>query len=203
VGRTAARLKGLAGRADPAWVPNERPIDRAFFRRTEAGTTVFFPWGLPHRGYELTDEAARAKASRAASLLIGGTLGIAAWAAHRLERVLASEANGLAEVAGALVAPGAALASVLLVYAWWVGRFVERFPESPLRVSREERLREAAEIAKPWQVALMGVALCALSMVAVWLKPEAWWVGALGVVLGAGLVGWSMALARVSSRPDP
>lgn len=198
-----ARLKRLAGRADPAWVPEQRPIDRAFFRRTESGATVFFPWGLPHRGYELTDDAARAKASRATSLLIGATLGIAAFAAHRLERVLESEAPGFAEVAGALAVPGAAIASVLLVYAWWVGRFVERFPESPLRVSREERLREAAELAKPWQVALMGVALCALGLVAVWLKSEAWWVGVLAVVLGAGLVGWSVVLARVSSRPDP
>jgi hypothetical protein len=70
-------------------------------------------------------------------------------------------------------------------------------------VSREERLREAAEIAKPWQVALMGVVLCALSLLAVWLKPEAWWVGALGVVLGAGLVLFGVLLARVSSSPDP
>lgn len=179
--------------ADPS------PIDRAFFREAEDGRTVFFPWGLPHRGYELTDEVAKRRASRAASALIGSTIAIATWTAYRLEPLLDSEATGLDEVFGALAAPGAALLVALLAYWSWVSRFIERLPESGLVISREERLREAAELVEPWKVALFGLVFCGLSALVIWLQPRAWWMGLLGVVLGMAALLWSLVLRRAAA----
>ena len=179
----------------------QQPIERAFFREADDGTTVFFPWGLTHRGYQLTDGTAKKKAARAASLLVGSTIAIGTWTAYALQPVLDSEGTGLTEILGALAAPGAALLLALASYSLWVSRFVERFLESDLKVSREERLREAAELASPWKVALIGVVLCGLSALLIGLQPRAWWLGLLGVALGIGLVAWSSVLKRAAANP--
>jgi hypothetical protein len=90
-------------------------MERAFFREADDGSTVFFPWGLTHRGYQLTDEA--------------------------------------------------------------------------------------AELAEPWKIALIGVVLCGLSAFLTWLQPRAWWLGLLGVALGIGALLWSSLLKRARSDP--
>lgn len=177
----------------------QRPIDRAFFREANDGSTVFFPWGLTHRGYQLTDDTAKQKASRAAGFLIGSPIAIGVWTAHALMPVVESEGSGLSEILGVLAAPGAALMFVILGYALWAWRFVERFPESDLQFSREERLREAAAHAKPWELALIGVIVCGLSGLLVWLQPRTWWLGLLGVVLGIGLLHWSSLIKRAAA----
>jgi MFS family permease len=182
-------------------VPETLPIDRAFFREGEGGTTVFFPWGLTHRGYQLTDQNDRKRASRAASILVSSTIAIGTWAAYLLEGLLESEANAPAEIFRALAAPGAALLLVLLAYGLWVSRFVERHAESDLKVSREERLREAAELAGPRKVALIGVIVCGLSAFLIWLQPHAWWLGLLGIALGVGTLFWSCLLHRAAAGP--
>jgi hypothetical protein len=174
-------------------------MDRAFFREAEDGTTVFFPWGLTHRGYRLIGEGARRKASRAASLLIGSTIAIGVWTAHALQPLLESETSDPMEAFGALFAPGTALVLVVLSYWAWVSRFVEGFPASDLTVSREERLREAAELASPWKIALIGVIVCGLSALLIWLQPSAWWLGSLGIALGVGALFWSSLLKRAAS----
>jgi hypothetical protein len=179
-------------------VRERQPIDRAFFREAEDGGTVFFPWGLTHRGYRLTDDTARKRASRAASFLVGSAIAIGTWTAYALEAMLESEAAGVPEVLGALAAPGAALLLVFVSYWLWVSRFVERFPESDLQVTREQRLREAAEIAEPWKVALIGVVTSGLSALLIWLEPRVWWLGLLGVALGIGLLLWSSLLKRAA-----
>jgi len=182
-------------------MPQPRPIDLGFFRESEDGASVFFPWGLSHRGYLLDGEAARQKASRGPSFLIGSTVGIGVWTAHALEPLVESEATGLAEILGALVAPGAALLLVFVCYSLWVWRFVERFPESDLQVSREERLREAARLGAPWKVALAGVSVCALSILLVWLEPRAWWLCLLGLAIGVSALLWSFVLKRAAAHP--
>jgi hypothetical protein len=96
-------------------VPEQPPIDRAFFREAEDGTTVFFPWGLTHRGYRLADPKDRKRASRAASTLVSSAIGIGSWTAYRLQPLLESEANGPEEILGALATPGAALLLVFLL----------------------------------------------------------------------------------------
>jgi len=188
-------------------MPEQRPIDRAFFRESSDGKTVFFPWGLTHRGYQLTGDTAKKKASRAAAFLVSSPIAIGVWTAHALMPIAESEGNGLTEILGALVAPGIALILVLVSYSSWVSRFVERFPESDLRFSREERLREAARLVEPWKVALIGVVVCGLSAFLVWLQPRVWWLGLLGVALGAGSLAWSSLLKRAavdtSSRRPP
>jgi len=180
-------------------VPEQRPIDRALFREGEDGSTVFFPWGLGHRGYRLPDDAARQRASRAASWLLASVLAIATWTAHALQPLLGGE-GGFGAALEALAAPAAALVLVLVAYAVWVSRFVERCHESDLRMSPEERLREAAEIAEPGKLAVAGAATCGLSGLLVWLEPGAWWLGALGVAVGVGLVWWSMLLRRAAAE---
>jgi hypothetical protein len=160
------------------------------------GTTLFFPWGLTHRGYRLTSIAARKKASRAASFLVSSSIAIEVWIAHALEPILETDAAGLAEVFEALAVPGATLIFVFASYSFWASRFVENFPESDLKVSRDERLREAAELLNPRKLALIGVLVTCLSLLLIWLQPRAWWLGILGVVLGAGLLRWSMLLKR-------
>jgi len=86
-------------------------------------------------------------------------------------------------------------------YSLWISRFVEKFPESDLKISRDERLREAAELAEPWKIALIGAVLCGLSALLVWLQPRAWWLGLLGVALGIGTLLWSSLLKRTKSDP--
>ena len=180
-------------------MPEQRPIDRAFFRESNDGTTVFFPWGLTRRGYQLTSDTAKKKASRAASFLVSSPIAIGVWTAYALMPIIESEGNGLTEVLGVLVAPGTALILVLVSYSLWVSRFVESFPESDLKFSREERLREAAKLVEPWKVALTGVVVCGLSALLIWLQPRAWWLGLLGVALGVGTLVWSSLLRRAAA----
>jgi hypothetical protein len=175
------------------------PIERAFFRETEDGATVFFPWGLTHRGYQLADQGARKKASRAASMLFSSAIGIGTWTAYRLQPLLESEGHGPREILWVLFAPGAALLLVVLSYWAWVSRFVEGLPESDLKISREQRLRDAAELAGPRKVALVGVSLSGLSAFLIWLEPHAWWLGSIGVVLGLGALFWSHLLERAET----
>jgi hypothetical protein len=175
-------------------VPDELPIDRTIFRESEDGATVFFPWGLPHRGYRLDETA-----SRAVSFLVASVIAVGTWSAYALESIFESEATGLIDVLGVLAAPGAALLLVLISYAFWVSRFVERFPESDLEVSREERLREAAELVEPWKLALIGVVVSGLSVSLIWLQPRTWWIGLLGVAIGVGVLWWSSLLRRAAT----
>lgn len=160
---------------------------------------------MAHRGYRLPDDVAKRRASRAASLLIGAVIAIGTWTAYALLPLLESEETGLHEVLGALLAPGGALLGVVVFYFLWASRFVEGFPESDLRVSQEERLREAAALIEPWKVALIGVLVCGMSALLIWLDPRTWWLGALGVALGIGALWWSSllrrALAERSSEP--
>jgi hypothetical protein len=183
-------------------MPKQQPIERAFFREADDGTTVFFPWGLTHRGYQLTDDDAKKKASRAASLLLGSVIGIGTWIAYALQPILESEGAGLTEILNALAAPGAALLLAFVLYSLWISRFVEQFPDSDLKVSREERLREASEVVEPWKVALIGVVLSGLSTLLIWLQPRAWWLGLLGVALGLGALLWSSLLKRAAAGPS-
>lgn len=182
-------------------MPEPAPIDRAFFREAEDGATVFFPWGLTRRGYRLPDPAARQRAARAASLLIGSTIGIGTWTAYRLQPLLESEAAGPAQALAACATPVAAMLLAIFFYYLWVSRFVEDLPESDLRVSREETLREAAELGEPRKVALIGVVLCGLSALVIWIDPHVWWIGALGIALGVGLTLWSARLLRAAGPP--
>jgi hypothetical protein len=173
------------------------PIERAIFREAADGSTVFFPWGLSHRGYRLPDEAHRAKALRAASLLVGCTLAIGTWTAHRLQPLMEPEAGaGAGDWLGVLVAPGLLMAAAILGYALRVWHLVEGAQESDLRIPREEQLREAADLVNPRELTLAGVVLAVLSGVVVFLAPHAWWMGALGVAGGVFIVHWSHVLRR-------
>ena len=156
-------------------------------RESNDGTTVFFPWGLTHRGYQLTGDTAKKKASRAASFLVGSPIAIGVWTAHALMPIVESEGNGLTEILGVLVAPGIALILVLVSLLLWVSRFVERFPESDLKFSREERLREAAKLVR-------GVGKVALRSESSWLRPLS---AFLHLAPAAGMVAW---LPRLGSR---
>jgi hypothetical protein len=176
-------------------------MERAFFRETEDGSTVFFPWGFTHRGYQLTDEAAKQRASRAASLLIGSVIGVGTWIAYELQPIFESGEAGLTETLNAIATPMAVLLFAFISYSLWISRFVEKFPESDLKISRDERLREAAELAEPWKIALIGAILCGLSILLVWLQPRAWWLGLLGVALGIGTLFWGSLLKRAKSDP--
>jgi 4-hydroxybenzoate polyprenyltransferase len=83
----------------------------------------------------------------------------------------------------------------------WISRFVEQFPDSDLKVSREERLREAANAIEPRKVALIGVITCGLSALLIWIQPHTWWLGLLGLALGMGALFWSSILKRAGSDP--
>jgi hypothetical protein len=179
----------------------QEPIERAFFREADDGTTVFFPWGLAHRGYRMTDEGAKEKASRAASFLIGSVIGIGTWTAYELQPIFESEGVGLAETFNALAAPGTVLLLALVSYALWISRFVEQFLDSDLKVSREERLREASDAIEPRKIALIGVIICGLSSLLIWIQPHTWWLGLLGLALGMGALFWSSLLKRAGSDP--
>ncbi len=181
----------------------EPPIERAFFREAPDGTTVFFPWGLARRGYRLHGPGERERASRAASLLLGSTIGIGTWTAYRLQPLLESDANGLPEVLAALAAPGAALLLVLLFYWLWVSRFVETHAESDLVISRAERLREAAALSEPRKIAWIGAIMGGLGAFTIWLQPRAWWIGALAIGLGLGTLFWSRVLKRAAAEQPP
>lgn len=176
-----------------------KPIERALFRETEDGNVVYFPWGLTHRGYRLTEPGAKAKATRAGSLLIGFVIAIGTWTAYALQPVFEPEGATVPEVLKVLAGPGVALGVVILAYYLWTLRFVERFPESDLRISREDRLREAAIQTKPWKIALIGVVTMALSGLLIWLQPNTLWLGILGMVVGAGVLYWSVVLKRAAS----
>jgi hypothetical protein len=185
-------------------MPETPPIERTFFRPADDGTTVFFPWGLAHRGYVLRSEADRRQASRASSLLIGATVGIGAWAAQALQPlVVASDGVGPGEILRALLWPGAALALAFLGYFLWASRFVEGLAASGLQISREERLREAAQRVAPWQVAAAGVGVAGAGGLLIWLEPGAWWLGLLGLATGIGIVVWASLLHRAASRSAP
>lgn len=177
------------------------PIERAFFREADDGTTIFFPWGLAHRGYRLTGEGAKAKASRAASWLLGSVIGVGTWIAYALQPILDLEEAGLTDVLSSLAAPLTVLLLALVAYALWVSRFVEQFPDSDLRFSREERLREASDAVEPRKVALIGIATCGMSALLIWIQPRSWWLGLLGVALGIGALYWSSLLKRAGSDP--
>jgi hypothetical protein len=194
-----ALLKCRKPHVDPMEVAKPKPIDRAFFREAPDGSTVFFPWGLTHRGYRLADDAARRSASRAASLLLSSVMAIGVWTAHVLEPTLESEPAGLSQTLTALVAPGAALALVIAGYWLWASRFLEHCPESDLRVSRDERLREAAELASPRKVALVGMLGVGLSALLVVLEPRAWWLGLLGVASSLAVLAWARVLRRAAA----
>ena len=179
-------------------MPEQPPIDRAFFREAEDGATVFFPWGLTGRGYRLTGESSKKRASRAASLLVTTPIAIGTWIAYELESTFESDTTGLADILAALAAPASVLLIVLVSYYLWVLRFAEDFPESDLRVSREERLREAAEVVKPAKLALIGVGVAGASSFLIWVEPRSWWLGLLGVAVGVGLLIWSWQLKRAA-----
>jgi len=182
-------------------VEEREPIERAFFREAEDGTTVFFPWGLAHRGYRLTDARAKEKASRAASSLLGCVIGVGTWIAYELQPILESEDTGLAEIFNGLTTPVTVLLLALAAYALWASRFVEPFPDSDLRVSREERLRGAADAIEPRKIALFGSATCGMSALLIWIQPQSGWLGLLGVAVGIGALCWSSQLKRVKSDP--
>lgn len=69
-------------------------------------------------------------------------------------------------------------------------------------VSREERLREAAELAGPRKVALIGIVTCGLSALLIWLQPNAWWLGLLGMAVGVVALFWSSVLKRAAGGPS-
>lgn len=183
-------------------VSQPNPLERGFFREAPDGVTVFFPWGLARRGYRLDGDAAKQKATRAVSLLMGAVIAVGTWAAHGLQRGLDAEPTSPAEAADALAWPLAALLLAIVGYVLWISRFVERFPPSDLVVSRDERLREAAELAEPRKLALIGVTVLALSLLALWIEPRAWWLAALTGATGAGLAFWSRTLARAAAAGD-
>ena len=181
-------------------MPAQPPIEQAFFRQAADGAEVFFPWGLNRRGYRLRDPAQKAKALRVASLLIASTVGVATWAAYRLQPAVESGA-GAGEALALLVAPGVALVLVLLLYGAWAARFVERLAESDLQISREERMRLAAEAAEPPKVVLAGIVFAGMSGLVIVLEPAAWWIGLAGVAVGLGLAAFGVTLARSKARP--
>jgi len=193
-----SQLKTPGRLVDPRPVA-ERPIDRALFRPSADGATVFFPFGLAHRGYRLPDDAAKEKAARAASLLVGVTLAIGTWTAYRLQDLFDAGPSGGAGLLGALGAPAAAMALAIACYWLWATRFVEGLPESDLRVSRADRLRGAAEVSDPRAVAAIGVSIAAMGGLLTWLEPRAWWLGMAGVAIGVALLCWSAALGRAAS----
>lgn len=175
---------------------------RAFFREAPDGAAIFFPWGLTGRGYRLRDVDGKRQAERAASLLLGSVVALGTWGGHALHEAFRSGDPSLVGLARALAAPLGAVVLVLLAYGSWVSRFVESCVPSDLRISREERLREAADLAGPAKVIAIGAILAGLSALLVWLEPQAGWLGALGVVMGVGLALWGRVLQRAATRPS-
>jgi hypothetical protein len=180
--------------------PSSQPslFERAFFRESPEGGTVFFPFGLTHRGVHLPDEAVVARARRAVALLWGGTMAAAGWTAHALQP-LTETSPSWPLVRGLIAWPLAAFAAVLLGYALWAWRFVERFPPSDLQVSREERLREAAELSNPWGLVALGLGLAVVSGALKMFHPKAGWVAPLGVATGLFLAAFGAVLLRIRS----
>jgi len=178
---------------------DERAFERAFFRQTADGGEVFFPWGLEHRGYRITDDATRRKASRAAGFLIRSVVAIGVGTAYVLNSAFESDVTDLAGILRTLAIPGAALALCLGGYVLRVTRLVERMVESDLVVTRDDRLREAAALADPRKIELIGVVTAAMSGLVIWIEPRGWWLGLLGVGVGVGLFVWGLHVARVKS----
>jgi hypothetical protein len=173
------------------------PIERAIFREGPDGSTVYFPWGLSRRGYRLPDEALRTKAVRATSLLMGCTMAIGTWTAYRLQPLVEPDAAaGPGDWLGVLVVPALMMAAVVLGYALRVWQLVEGAQESDLQVSREEQLREAADLVNPRELTLAGAVLAVMSGAVVFIAPQAWWMAALGVAIGLSTVYWSHVLRR-------
>lgn len=202
------RLKRAGRRVDPTAVPDPAPqtspLERGFFRETADGVTVFFPWGTAHRGYVLPDAAAARRARRAVSLLFTAVVASAAWLAQGLQPLARHGAPALGDVARVSAWPLAALGVAVAAYALWAARLAERFPESDLRVSREERLREAAAHAEPWKLAVCGAVLAAASLAVAALDPRAGWLGVLGAAMGGVLVLGAWWMRRIAaSASDP
>jgi hypothetical protein len=128
----------------------------------------------------------------AAVVAIGGWGGVALHEAF--ERGDFSAAAALR----ALARPLAGLALVLLVYALRVSHLVEEFSPSELRLSREERMREAATLSQPRHVVFAGLGLASMSGLVVILESRAWGLGALGMAMGLGLAGWGLRLVRMA-----
>lgn len=165
---------------------------------------MFFPWGFAHRGYRLPDPDARPdathRATRAVSLLMGSVIAVGTWGGHALHGWLRSGDPSPDGAIRALALPLGVLVLAFTGYAFWVSRFVEGLLPSDLQVTREERMRDAAEVGSPRAVVWCGVALAAGSLGLVALEPRVWWLGALGAALGAGLAVWGRALDRVARQ---
>lgn len=174
---------------------SQAPVERAFFREHE-GATVFFPWGLNHRGYRLTGSDDRKRAGRGVAFLVGGTVAIGVWGGHALHAAIRSEAAGVGEALHSLLGPTVAFALLAAGYALWAWHFVEHLQPSDLQVSRTERIREAAQLAEPWKLALLGVTLVAMGGLVAWLDLRVWWLGAAAAAMGLGFVWWSSVLQR-------
>lgn len=174
-----------------------KPIERALFRETEDGRTVYFPWGLTGRGFRLTEERTKKSALRAASLLLGSVLAIAAWTAQVLQPLTGPEAEPFSSVAPSLAGPLAALFVVLIGYYLWTSRLVESLPETSFQVSRDERLREAAKLVRPWKITAIGLITIVMSGLVIWLDAGVLWLGLAGLFVGIGLIWWSLQLKRV------
>jgi hypothetical protein len=180
-------------------VPDPDPIERGFFRE-HCGRVLFFPWGLAHRGYELRGDEDRRRARRSASLLVSGTVGLGVWSGHALHEAFGQEWPGFDLLLRELLVPSLGLLLLLALYAAWAVRFTESLRPSDHRVSREQRLREAAALAAPRKLVLIGLVVGAMGGLLIWLQPGSWWLGSLGVLLGAGLVIWSSLLRRAAAR---
>jgi hypothetical protein len=171
------------------------PLEKALFRTTDDGRLIYFPWGLTSRGFRLPDADAKKPAIRAASILLVAVLAIATWTAEVLQPFLEAEPSQ-AFSGRALIGPTIALAVVVVGYYWWTARYVEDLPESSFKISRQERLREAARLAEPWKVVAVGAITVVLSLLLVWLRAGAAWLGLAGFLVGVGLIWWGLLLKR-------
>lgn len=173
-------------------------IDRGFFRQVENGSTVFFPWGLSHRGYVLPDSESEVRARRVVSCFLASVVGIGVWAGHVLAERFEDASPTLPELSAALALPGGLLLMTVAVYAAWAMRFVERCAPSDLQLPRETRLREAAELAEPRKLGWAGLALVLLGAVLWWFKPNTGWVSLLAIAIGIAAVVGSVHLDRIA-----
>ncbi len=166
------------------------------FRQDPSGATVFFPWGVAYRGYRLPDEVAKRRALKAVSMLTASTVAVGVWTAHLLQPLVGSDPPPFGETAQTLAAPLGCLGAALLAYYTWMVRCIESLPESGLQVSKEEQLRQAAKLGVPRKIGVIGVTLTGLSGLLCWIRPEAWWMGVIGVACGLGLIAWAMRIAH-------
>lgn len=173
-------------------------IERGFFRQVEDGVTIFFPWGLSHRGYSLPDCASETRARRVVSFFLASVIGISGWAGHLLAERFGDVPPTLPDLGSALAFPGLVLLATIAAYAAWAMRFVERCSPSDLQLSRETRLREAAERAEPRKLGLAGSVLAILGALLWWLKPSSTWVSLPAIALGIALVAGGVHLSRIA-----